>query len=131
MYAWQGIQMERPNGIMPENGGHDSGYQALGMVNAGRYLQLVATGGLYTALYEALSRGEAWELSRIGSDGSVNQTGDTRTAGCQEHSPNGQCKTVFYAPIFSALAHWAAISGDVRFQQASVKVWQKSGYGGH
>ena len=30
-YAWDGIAMERANGVMPEDGGHDSGYQALGM----------------------------------------------------------------------------------------------------
>jgi len=43
-YARIGIRMERTDGVMPEDGGHDSGYQALGMVNASRYLQLVATG---------------------------------------------------------------------------------------
>lgn len=130
-YARQGIRLERPDGVMPENGGHDSGYQALGMVHATRYLALLARGQLYRALYRVLERGEAWELSRIGSDGSVNQAGDTRTAGCREQDPTGRCKTAFYAPIFSALARWAAISGDQRYQRASHLVWLKSGYGGH
>lgn len=129
-YAWEGIHMQRPNGVMPEDGGHDSGYQAVGMVNATRYLTLLPTGTLYHALYRALQKGEAWELSRIGSNGSVNQQGDTRTEGCQEHNPQGQCKTVFYAPIFNALAHWAAISGDGRYERASYAVWIHSGYGG-
>jgi hypothetical protein len=130
-YAWQGIHMQRANGVMPEDGGHDSGYQALGMVSAARYLELVATGTLYRALYSALQRGEAWELSRITADGSVNQSGDTRTAGCREHDPAGRCKTVFYAPIFSALAHWSAISGSATYASASHRVWLRSGYGGH
>jgi hypothetical protein len=128
-YAWEGIAMERPGGVMPEDGGHDSGYQALGMVNAARYLELVATGGLYQALFHALDRGESWELSRVRSDGSINQQGDTRTAGCKEHDLTGQCKTVFYAPIYSALAHWARVSGDLRFANAAYLVWEKSGYG--
>ncbi len=129
-YAWHGIHMQRSSGVMPENGGHDSGYQALGMVSASRYLELVATGSLYRSLYNALQRGEAWELSRISADGSVIQTGDTRTAGCREHDPAGRCKTVFYAPIFSALAHWSAISGSVHFASVAHQVWLRSGYGG-
>ena len=129
-YAWRAIAMERSDGVMPEDGGHDSGYQALGMVSATRYLALVATGRLYHSLYQALQRGEAWEISRVRPDGSINQAGDTRTAGCREHNPSGQCKTVFYAPIFSALARWAALSGDQRYAQASYRVWLRSHYGG-
>ncbi len=130
LYAWHGIHMTRANGVMPENGGHDSGYQALGMVSASRYLELVATGSLYTSLQSALQRGESWELSRLSADGSVNQAGDTRTAGCREHDPAGRCKTVFYAPIFSALAHWAAITGNSHFATMAHQVWLHSGYGG-
>jgi hypothetical protein len=130
-YAWQGVRMARSTGVMPEDGGHDSGYQALGMVNAIRYLDLLATGKLYSALHGVLQRGEAWELTRVRRDGSVNQDGDTRTAHCREHDLVGACKTVFYAPIFSAFAHWAHISADPRYASAAFLVWQKSGYGGH
>jgi hypothetical protein len=130
LYAWKGVHMERPGGVMPEDGGHDSGYQALGMVNASRYLTLVATGKLESALYTALKRGEAWELSRVKPDGSINQSGDTRTVDCKEKNPAGQCKTVFYAPIYDALARWAAISGNDRYARVSQLVWHRSGYGG-
>lgn len=129
-YAWRGIRMERRNGVMPEDGGHDSGYQALGMVSASRYLTLVATGRLERSLYRALQRGEAWELSRVRSDGGINQAGDTRTVGCKERNPAGECKTVFYAPIYDALARWAAITGNERYARASERVWHHSGYGG-
>lgn len=130
LYAWQGIHMARPGGVMPEDGGHDSGYQALGMIDATRYLELAASGSLYQALYATLQRGENWEISRVRSNGSINQSGDTRTVGCQETGPSGQCKSVFYAPIFSALSRWAAISGDARFARAAHQVWVRSGYGG-
>jgi hypothetical protein len=122
--------MERPGGVMPEDGGHDSGYQALGMVSAARYLDLVASGALYHALWLALQRGEAWELSRVRGDGSVDQTGDTRTSDCRERDLLGACKTVFYAPIFSALAHWSRIANDLRYASAAFLVWERSGYGG-
>ncbi len=130
-YAWHGIHLEQRDGVMPEDGGHDSGYQALGMVNASRYLELLAGGRLRQALFAALQRGEAWELSRVRSDGSIDQAGDTRTVGCRDHDPTGSCKTVFYDPIYSALAHWATISGDQRFSRASHQVYVHSGYGGH
>jgi len=130
-YAWHGIHLEQRDGVMPEDGGHDSGYQALGMVNASRYLELLASGHLWQALHAALQHGEAWELSRVRTDGSIDQTGDTRTVGCRENDPTGRCKTVFYDPIFSALAHSAAISGDQRFSRASQLVYLHSGYGGH
>ncbi|HZU14226.1 MAG TPA: hypothetical protein VFB58_15405 [Chloroflexota bacterium] len=129
-YARRGIEMERPDGIMPENGGHDSGYQALGMISAARYLTLVARGGLARTLHTALARGEAWELSRVRPDGSIDQAGDTRSAGCAERGPDGACKTVMYAPIYGALARWSAISGDPRYAQAAEQVWRRSGYSG-
>jgi len=130
-YAWHAVGMERANGVMPEDGGHDSGYQALGMVSATRYLALLGTGKLGHALYGTLQRGEAWERSRIDSKGSVNQSGDTRTFGCRERDPTGHCKTVFYAPIFSSLAHWATTSGDQRYARLARLVWTRSEYGGH
>lgn len=126
IYARQGIRMEWTNGIMPEDGGHDSGYQALGMVSAIRYLEMVATGSLHNRLYAAIARGERWLLSRVKADGSINQTGDTRTAGCKERNNQGQCKTVFYDPIYSALAHWAAVTGSAVYENAARRVWERS-----
>jgi hypothetical protein len=58
-------------------------------------------------------------------DGYIDQTGDTRTVGCKERNPAGECKTVFYAPIFNAFARWAVISGSTRFQQAAHQVWMR------
>lgn len=128
VYAWRGIRMARPNGVMPEDGGHDTGYQGLGMINASRYLELEATGRLRTALQTTLGRGEAWLLSRVRPDGMVDQRGDTRSVGCQERDPVGKCKTVMYAPIYSALARWAVISGDARYSAAARRVWYRAGY---
>jgi hypothetical protein len=122
-YAQEAIAMERPGGIMPEDGGHDTGYQALGMTYAMRYLTLVATGSLARSLRNTIAAGAAWELSRVHADGTIDQTGDTRTVDCKERNPVGQCKTTFYDPIFSALAHWSVISGDSRYERAAYFVW--------
>lgn len=128
VYAWHGVHMARPDGIMPEDGGHDTGYQALGMVNATRYLELLATGNLRSALRGVLSRGEDWLLSRIRPNGSINQQGDTRSVGCQERDPLGHCKTAMYDPVYSSLAHWAAYTGESRFATAARHVWYRAGY---
>jgi hypothetical protein len=122
-YAWKGVHMERSDGVMPENGGHDSGYQALGMVHATRYLALLARGTLRDALDRGLQRGEAWELSRVRADGTIDQAGDTRTSGCRERDPSGRCKTTFYLPIFSALARWSVLTHDQRYERVAYKVW--------
>lgn len=123
VYAREGIRMQQPDGIMPEDGGYDSGYQALGMVHAARYLELLAPGALRQSLFTALRRGEAWEISRVRSDGTVDQRGDTRTSGCRERDPAGRCKTTFYAPIFDALARWSVIAGDTRYERVAYRVW--------
>jgi len=123
LYARRGIRMSRPNGIMPEDGGHDSGYQAVGLNDAIRFLTLDSNAALDRSLRAAISRAERWELSRVRGNGTINQTGDTRTNGCEERSPDGACKTTFYAPIFAALARWAALSGDQTYQLAAYHVW--------
>jgi hypothetical protein len=125
LYVREGMRMEQTDGVMPENGGHDTGYQALGMTYAARYLELRRGGLLVSRLYQTLKRGEDWELARVRPDGTIDQTGDTRSTGCKERNPQGQCKTTMYAPIFNALARWSVISGDAHFQRAARLVWQR------
>jgi hypothetical protein len=62
----------------------------------------------------------------VGPDGSVDQNGDTRTSGCRERDATGRCKTTFYAPIFNALARWAALSGDSRYERLAYLVWLRN-----
>jgi hypothetical protein len=125
-YASKGMAMERPNGIMPEDGGHDSGYQALGLSYATRYLALATGTRVYGPLYRVIQKGENWELSRVRADGTIDQSGDTRTTGCKERDATGHCKTTFYASIFNALARWSEITGDKYFQRAAYKVWLRN-----
>jgi hypothetical protein len=126
LYARQGVQMQWVSGIMPENGGHDSGYQSVGLSYAIRYLALVARGSLRGELVDAVSKGEAWELSRVRADGSIDQSGDRRTVNCEERSPNGECKSVFAIPIAAALARWSALSGSERYAAAADSVWARA-----
>ena len=64
-------------------------------------------------MYRMLSLGEAWEASRIESDGTVNLSGNTRVTGnCTETDPNGICKTVAWSSIADSFGNWSVISGD-------------------
>ncbi|GAC1324808.1 MAG: hypothetical protein NVSMB22_14010 [Chloroflexota bacterium] len=123
VYARRGIAMERPTGVMPEDGGHDSGYQAVGLTDAIRYLALTSGRAISSRLHAAVQRAEEWELSRVHPNGSIDQTGDTRTVGCRERDPQGRCKSAFYAPIFNALTRWGIVAADTRYERAALDVW--------
>jgi hypothetical protein len=125
-YARQGIRMQLPDGVMPENGGHDSGYQAVGLSYAAQYIALLASGPLRNALVQAVTKGEGWEISRVRANGSIDRSGDRRTRNCVERGPNGECKSVFAIPIAGALARWASLSGSERFAAAADAVWARA-----
>jgi hypothetical protein len=126
LYARQGIRMQLPDGVMPENGGHDSGYQSVGLSYAIQYTVLLSSGSLRSALLEAIRKGETWELSRVRPDGSINQAGDRRTLNCVERGPNGACKSVFAIPIAGALARWSTLNGNERYAAAARSVWARA-----
>jgi hypothetical protein len=62
----------------------------------------------------------------VGKNGTVNQAGDTRTSGCHERDPSGQCKTTFYLPIANALARWSEVSRQQAFARAAYLVWRQN-----
>lgn len=97
-YARGGIRRGRPNGRLPEWGGHDVYYQALGMVDACRYLLMMHRGPVHSSLYNVLVKGERWEAGRVGPDGTVNDAGDTRS------------KHPFPYSVVSSFARWSAIA---------------------
>lgn len=68
------------NGVLPENGGYDSSYQSVTLY---RLLLLFlrvdpADGEFRQALWTAIDRGIAWELTRILPTGEVDTTGNSR-----------------------------------------------------
>lgn len=123
-YASEGLRMTRPNGVMPENDGHDSSYQALGLIYATRFLELTGPGALYRALYQKVSLGESWLLSRVNGNGTINRSGDSRTGpSCPERSGSGACKTDNPTAVYGALMRWGVIRNDGRFRNAAHQVW--------
>ncbi len=97
-----GIRAQRPGGVDPELGGHDSSYQARGLVYAEQYLAWIP--GAPRSLRRAIARGLRWERTRIRPSGRVSIAGNTRVNGRMvDH--NGP-KKVAYAMVARALAWW-------------------------
>jgi hypothetical protein len=123
-----GFSAQLPNGVNVEDGGYDSSYQGVGLYFATvaynyipRLTPLDATEK--SKMYRMLSLGEAWEASRIESDGTVNLSGNTRvTSNCTETDPNGNCKTVAWSSIADSFGNWSVISGGKHYADLAALV---------
>jgi hypothetical protein len=110
-----GLAAQRSDGIDPELGGHDSSYQARGLVYAEHYLAWVRHDAQAAQLRAAIARGLAWERTRILASGQVSTAGNTRANGVMRDH-NGP-KLVVYPMVAEALAWWGLAVGvrsDVR-----------------
>lgn len=116
-----GLRVQRRSGVFPELGGHDSSYQARGIVYAEHYLAWVPRAP--RSLGSAIAHGLAWERTRILPQGKVSTVGNTRANGVM-HDHNGP-KHVVYPMVANALAWWGLARNrpaDVRLA-ARVSAW--------
>ena len=119
-----GFSAQLPNGVNVEDGGYDSSYQGVGLYFATvAYNYIPDNPSQKSKMYHMLSLGEAWEASRIESDGTVNLSGITRvTDNCTEIDPNGNCKTVAWSSIVDSFRNWSVISGDKHYADLAALV---------
>jgi hypothetical protein len=111
-----GFSAQLPNGVNVEDGGFDSSYQGVGLYFATVAYNYIPDAIQKSKMYHMLSLAEAWEASRIESDGTVNLSGNTRVTGnCTETDPNGNCKTVAWSSIADSFGNWSVISGNKRY----------------
>ena len=59
-------------------------------------------------------RGLAWLAARVRPDGTVDQSGNTRTGFGQERGPQGNLKTMSYGSAYRAFYYWGMIERDPR-----------------
>jgi hypothetical protein len=123
-YIEEGINLQDPSGFNPEKGGYDCNYQAVGMVFAERYYDLVADDQLKENLRSMLEKAIGWLASKVQSDGTIDTNGNTRVGSGQELSRNGVAKKVSYAQVYRAFYGWSLISGDPEFEQLAEKVFR-------
>ncbi len=109
-YAMRGIAKQRPDGVNPEKGGFDVGYQATGIVYQARYYAVTRNSALKQQLRAAIARGATWLASRVGPDGTVDSAGSTRIL--SESGHDQRVKGVPYGLVIEALALAAYVTQD-------------------
>ncbi len=114
-YVRRGIARQDPSGFNPEKGGSDTSYHAVGLLFAETYYTVVANDELRGEMQPMIVRGLGWLAGRVRPDGTVDQTGNTRTGFGQERGPQGNLKTMSYGSAYRASYYWAMISGDPRW----------------
>ena len=122
-YIREGISLQDPSGFNPEKGGYDCNYQAVGLVFAERYYDLVADDQLKHELQGMLQKANTWLANQVLPDGTLNTTGNTRVGSGQELSRNRVPKKISYAQVYRAFYGWSLISGDSTFEQLAEKVF--------
>ena len=127
-YIRAGIARQNPSGFNPEKGGHDTSYHAVGLLFAMDYYTLVANDDMRAQLQPMLGRGMQWLRSRTRPDGTVDQSGNTRTGAQlgakEERGPQGNLKTMSYGSAYRASFYYAMITGDPAWASEAALLYQ-------
>ena len=120
----EGIAFQRADGVNPEKGGSDHHYQALGLMYACRYYQIVAEDAVRAEMRPMLDKGFAWLIPRVKPDGSVDATGNARTGFGQEKARNGKPKGLEYRFTSISLGHWAQLTQNATLETTARRVFE-------
>jgi hypothetical protein len=119
----KGIAQQRADGVFIEKGGHDSSYQ---LTSLGRifyiYLHLQPQEEhLRVQLWQVLSKGLAWEASRVLPTGEISTKGNTRVYPGGEQFL-GHEKGVDPKGAVVGFEYYRAMTGDTRYSQLVDKI---------
>jgi hypothetical protein len=127
-FARRGMAVQRTNGIDPEKGGFDVGYQAFGLVLAARYF-IVADSQERAGIRRMLRKGIGWLASRVEGNGDIDGSGSTRIG--IEHDRRGGVKQVFYGVVVGAFGSYAYVTGDHSYDALALRVARSTGFRDH
>jgi hypothetical protein len=105
------------DGVFLEKGGHDSSYQAVAALK----LQVWAVHFPDLKLDAAIDRAVAWEVGRVGPDGQIDVTGNTRT-GLGQEQWMGHEKSVNQSEVTLCLLYHYARTGDCPSLSAACRI---------
>ena len=123
-YVRRGLARQDPTGFNPEKGGWDTSYHAVGLLFAETYFTMVADDEMRGEMQPMIARGLGWIAARVRPDGTVDQSGNTRTGFGQERGPQGNLKTMSYGSAYRASFYWAMITGDQRWAALAGRLHQ-------
>jgi hypothetical protein len=112
-YARKALASQLSNGINPEAGGYDVGYQSTGLLSNAYYVLLSKPGNLRSRSMAALRNGLDWLETTVTADGSISLGSSTRIG--KESARNGELKHIPYVTIGSAFAWGGATTGDRKY----------------
>ena len=117
----EGLALQRPNGVNPEKGGHDSSYQMVGVVYAQRWVIYFPDDPLTPKVKAAIEKALVWQQARVLASGEISTKGNTRTAG-QETGRTGKVKAVDYNMAIRGFAYWAAVTQNPKWGAIAQKI---------
>ena len=123
-YVRRGLARQDASGANPEKGGSDTSYHAVGLLFAETYYTVVADDEMRGAMRHMLAHGLQWLAARVRPDGTVDQSGNTRTGFGQERGPQGNLKTMSYGSAYRASFYWAMITGDASWASLAIRLHQ-------
>ena len=109
-----GLALQRPDGVNPEKGGHDSSYQMTSVIFAARWVTYFPDDPLTSRVIEMIDKAVVWEATRILLTGEINNEGSTRTGG-QEIVRTGRVKGTNHREVIRGFAYWASVTGNTRW----------------
>ncbi|QLE43841.1 hypothetical protein FD723_27640 [Nostoc sp. C052] len=117
-----GLSLQRPDGVNPEKGGHDSGYQTVGIMYAQRWVTYFPNDSLTSKVVQMIDKSLSWEKTRILPSGEISSEGNTRT-GQQERIRDGsRYKKVGPGSQIRTFAYWASVTGNQKWEESARKI---------
>ena len=111
-----GLSKLHAAGYFPEAGGFDVSFQAEALVYLLRYYDHAATADMRRAIEPSLARALAWLESRVGANGVVQATGNTRSGSAKERDRTGQFRRVSAVAVSRAFGLARAVLGDNKYE---------------
>lgn len=116
-----GLALQRPDGVNPEKGGHDSSYQMVGVVYAQRWITYFPEDALTPKVKTMVEKASIWVEKRILATGEISRQGNTRSAG-QESGRAGEIKKIDYKTAIRGFAYWAAVTKNSKWGAIAQKI---------
>jgi hypothetical protein len=114
------LTLRDAEGVFIENGGRDSSYNSVSIL----FGQVLALHLPLPEFEAALPKAVAWQLTRIGENGEVMVTGNTRTGVGKEPSFWGEPKQVNYSEVAQALTIYGLVHQDPACLAAADRVFR-------
>jgi hypothetical protein len=125
-YAADGLRLQTSEGVNPEKGGADVGYQMVGVVMAAHFIAAGPDRETQRAVVAMIERATHWQAAWIREDGTIDSTGSSRVL--IETGRDGRVKAIPYHRSVEGFAYAAALTGDASFREIGERIARRRGW---